>query len=87
VKAASSNNAAFEATPILVDGLLYLTTPYNRVIALDPATGRERWTYDPQVPLDRRYSELTSRGASAWPAADDRRANLKNWLWIWPLTY
>jgi quinoprotein glucose dehydrogenase len=75
VKAASSNNAAFEATPILVDGLLYLTTPYNRVIALDPATGRERWTYDPQVPLDRRYSELTSRGASAWPAADDRRAN------------
>jgi quinoprotein glucose dehydrogenase len=75
VKAASSNNAAFEATPILVDGLLYLTTPYNRVIALDPATGRERWTYDPQVPLDRRYSELTSRGVSAWPAADDKRTN------------
>ncbi|MCI0388227.1 MAG: pyrroloquinoline quinone-dependent dehydrogenase [Acidobacteria bacterium] len=75
MKAASSNKAAFEATPILVDGLLYLTTPYNRVIALDPAMGRERWTYDPQVPLDRRYSELTSRGVSAWPAADDRRAN------------
>ena len=75
VKASSSNNAAFEATPILVDGLLYLTTPYNRVIALDPARGREQWTYDPQVPLDRRYSELTSRGVSAWPAADDRSAN------------
>jgi quinoprotein glucose dehydrogenase len=74
VKAASSNNAAFEATPILVDGLLYLTTPYNRVIALDPSTGRERWTYDPQVPLDRRYSELTSRGVSTWPAANDRSA-------------
>src|SRR5215469_2240011 len=31
----------FECTPILVDGILYLTTPFNRVIALDPASGRE----------------------------------------------
>jgi quinoprotein glucose dehydrogenase len=75
VKAASSRNAAFESTPILVDGRLYLTTPYSRVIALDPATGTEIWTYDPQVSLDRRYSELTSRGVSAWPDMDDKRAN------------
>ena len=73
VKAASAKNAAFESTPILVDGALYLTTPYSRVIALDPATGAERWTYDPQVPLNRRYSEQTSRGVSTWPAAGDRR--------------
>jgi quinoprotein glucose dehydrogenase len=52
-----------------------LTTPYNRVIALDPATGVERWSYDPHVPLDRWYSELTSRGASAWPAPNEKRAN------------
>ncbi len=68
IKAASARNAAFEATPILVDGLLYLTTPYSRVIALDPATGAEKWTYDPQVKLDQFYSETTSRGVSAWPA-------------------
>ncbi|MGE0887557.1 MAG: pyrroloquinoline quinone-dependent dehydrogenase [Blastocatellales bacterium] len=73
VKAAGAKNAAFESTPILVDGLLYLTTPYSRVIALDPATGTEKWTYDPQIPLDRRYSEQTSRGVSAWPAANDKR--------------
>lgn len=73
VKAAGSRNAAFESTPILVDGLLYLTTPYSRVIALDPATGAERWSFDPQVPLERRYSEMTSRGVSAWPAATDNR--------------
>src|SRR5215470_14250467 len=59
VKAASAKRAAFEATPILVDGSLYLTTPFNRVIALDPATGAERWTYDPQVKLDQSYSEVT----------------------------
>src|SRR5262249_21324046 len=73
VKAASGKMAAFEATPILVDGALYLTTPFNRVIALDPATGVERWTYDPQVKLDQRYSEVTSRGVSAWPAPTDKR--------------
>src|SRR5690348_2552178 len=34
---------AFEATPLMVDGTLYLGTPLGRVIALDPATGRDRW--------------------------------------------
>jgi quinoprotein glucose dehydrogenase len=73
VKYAFAKRAAFEATPILVDGLLFLSTPYNRVIALDPATGIEKWTYDPQVKLDRHYSETTSRGVSAWPAPNDKR--------------
>ena len=35
--------AAFEATPILVDGALYFSTPFNQVIALDPSTGVEKW--------------------------------------------
>jgi len=35
--------SGFETTPILVDGTLYLTTPFNRVIALDPETGKQRW--------------------------------------------
>src|SRR5215510_11789971 len=73
VKAASARKAAFEATPILADGLLYLTTPYSRVIALDPSTGAERWTFDPQLKLDRGYSEVTSRGVAAWPGPDDKR--------------
>ncbi len=77
VKAAGSRNAAFESTPILVDGLLYLTTPYSRVIALDPATGAERWTFDPQIALERRYSEMTSRGVSAWPAVNDNRKDAR----------
>ena len=33
--------AAFEATPVLHNGLLYVITPFNQVIALDPETGRE----------------------------------------------
>lgn len=58
--------AAFEATPILVAGKLLLSTPYNHVIALDPQTGAKLWEYDPGVNLDRNYSEVSSRGVSAW---------------------
>ena len=58
--------AAFEATPILVDGKLFLSTPYNHVIALDPGTGAKLWEYDPGVNLERNYSEVSSRGVSAW---------------------
>jgi len=57
--------AAFEATPILVDGKLFLSTPYNHVIALEPQTGTRLWEYDPGVNLDRNYSEVSSRGVSA----------------------
>jgi len=46
-----SRKAAFEATPILVDNKLFLTTPYNVVIALDPQTGVKLWEYDPHVDL------------------------------------
>jgi quinoprotein glucose dehydrogenase len=61
-----NEKAAFEATPILVDGTLYLSTPFNKVIALDPGTGAEKWTYDPKVNRSRNYSEVTSRGVAAW---------------------
>jgi quinoprotein glucose dehydrogenase len=56
---------AFEATPILVDGLLVLPTPLGRVLALDPATGAERWRFDATV-KGHEYSEYTSRGVAAW---------------------
>ncbi len=48
------SHTAFEATLLMVDGTLFLSTPYNRVIALDPETGKARWTYDPKVDRTRR---------------------------------
>jgi quinoprotein glucose dehydrogenase len=71
VKGRSAHNAAFEATPIFVDGTLYLSTPFNRVIALDPLKGTERWSFDPKVDLTSGYSEVSSRGVSSWA---DRRS-------------
>lgn len=61
----------FKATPVLLDGVLYLSTPFNRVIALDAATGREVWTFDPEVDFGRRYAEMfTSRGVGLWADRD-----------------
>ena len=42
----------FEATPIIADGKLVLCTPFNRVVALDPASGREIWAFDAKLNLD-----------------------------------
>jgi quinoprotein glucose dehydrogenase len=66
--------SGFETTPLLVDGTLYLTTPFNRVIALDPATGKQRWEYDPKIALDGDYGDgLVNRGVATW--LDVARAN------------
>ncbi len=63
----TNKGTAFEATPIVVDGRLIFTTPYNRVIALDPETGAELWTYDPQLDLSRMYANMIiSRGVAYW---------------------
>lgn len=60
----------FEATPLMIDGVLYLSTSYNRVVALDAATGKQLWDYDPKA-----YEEegqalngvgYVHRGVAAW---------------------
>lgn len=58
--------AAFEATPILVDERLFLSTPYDHVIALNAASGAKVWEFDPKLELPYGSSEVTSRGVSAW---------------------
>ena len=40
--------AAFSCTPLVVDGVMYVSTPSSRVIALDAETGKELWKFDPQ---------------------------------------
>ncbi len=67
---------AFEATPLLVEGLLVFNTPFSRVIALDPETGAERWTFDPKLDRGQRFhSAMVSRGVAFW-AGDATRNEL-----------
>jgi quinoprotein glucose dehydrogenase len=57
--------SAFEATPVLDAGTLYLCSPLGRVFALDAETGRQRWVFDPQVEHARHW-QLTCRGVALW---------------------
>ena len=50
-----------EATPIMVNGLLYLPTPYSTVVALEPETGKEVWTYKLE------HGRPAGRGVAYWP--------------------
>jgi quinoprotein glucose dehydrogenase len=62
-----NRGTAFESTPIVVDGRLIFTTPANRVIALDPETGREVWTFDPLLERGRAYANMwINRGVAYW---------------------
>jgi quinoprotein glucose dehydrogenase len=58
--------AAFETTPILIDGKLFLSTPYDHVIALNAVNGTKIWEFDPKLEHPYGFSEVTSRGVSAW---------------------
>ena len=40
---------SFETTPLMIDNVLYLSTMYTRVVALDAETGRELWAFDPRA--------------------------------------
>ncbi|HTO07133.1 MAG TPA: pyrroloquinoline quinone-dependent dehydrogenase [Myxococcota bacterium] len=62
-----NRGSAFESTPIVVGGRLFFTTPRNRVIALDPETGRELWTFDPKLEPGRAYANMwINRGVAYW---------------------
>ncbi|HET7188868.1 MAG TPA: PQQ-binding-like beta-propeller repeat protein, partial [Gemmatimonadaceae bacterium] len=60
------NKRSLEVTPIVVDGTMYIITPLARIIALDPATGRERWVYDARLDRGLGFGDHTSRGVSTW---------------------
>lgn len=60
------SRSAFEATPIMIGRRLYVTTAFNRLIALDADTGKEIWAFDPQLDRKRTYSLYISRGAAYW---------------------
>jgi len=56
---------AFEATPILANRTLYLCSPRNRIAALDPETGKEKWMRDLK-PDTNGATVITCRGVSYW---------------------
>ena len=69
--------SGLETTPILVDGVLYLTSPFNRVFAVNPETGKQLWVFDPMIELAGDYGDgLINRGVATW--LDPTRAKGKH---------
>ena len=67
----------FEANPILANDLLYFCTPFNRIIALNPASGQEIWSFNPDVDLaNSRLGVHICRGVSYWSGTDAEPAAL-----------
>ena len=59
----------FQTTPLMIDNVLYFSTPYNRVVALNADTGAELWSFDPKAYEDGQPPNGTGfvhRGVAAW---------------------
>ena len=68
-----TSRSAFEGTPLVVDGVMYITTPFSRLIALDPETGKELWAFDPKLTKERSYNLYINRGAAFWTDGKQKR--------------
>ena len=60
----SGVSATFQATPIVVDGVMYLSLPFSHVVAVDARTGRELWRYEHKRRTDKMCCGPASRGVA-----------------------
>ncbi len=67
----SDNLSQIQCNPIIIDGTLYGTSPKLKVFALNAATGKPIWTFDPDP--ESKYAKNVNRGVSYWQSADDKR--------------
>ncbi len=71
-----------EANPIIVNGVLYTTSPKLRLIALDAATGKLRWSFDPRQ-NDNSFGKARNRGVTYWGEGADQRIFLPAGHWLY----
>ena len=66
---------ANEATPVLVDGVLYTSTAFSQVAAIHPVTGKTQWTFDPRAWRLNTPPNVgwVHRGVAYWGRGTDRR--------------
>lgn len=67
---------AFQNTPLMIDGVLYVSTPYNQVAALDATSGRELWRFNPEAYKDGQPASgqgFIHRGLASWRDGDHLR--------------
>jgi alcohol dehydrogenase (cytochrome c)/quinohemoprotein ethanol dehydrogenase len=58
-----------ESTPLVIDGVMYVTSAWSKVFALDARSGERLWSYDPEVPGETAHDaccDVVNRGLAAW---------------------
>jgi alcohol dehydrogenase (cytochrome c)/quinohemoprotein ethanol dehydrogenase len=58
-----------EATPLVIDGVMYFTSAWSKAYAVDARTGKEKWRFDPQVSGEKAIDaccDVVNRGLAAW---------------------
>jgi quinoprotein glucose dehydrogenase len=73
---ARGDQTQIQCNPLVIDGVLYATTPQLKVVALEAATGQERWCFEPLEPNG------VNRGLSYWADGDDRRILFGTGHWL-----
>ena len=73
---------SFQAMPLMIDNVVYLSTMYTRVVALDADTGEELWAFDPEAyrtgPRGAGPGGFKHRGVAVWGSGDDMRIFLNS---------
>ena len=79
----ATERSQIQCQPIVINGLLYATTPKLNVFALDAATGEEVWRFDPFEVLGGENSWAgTNRGVSYWEEGEDKRILFSAGHWL-----
>jgi quinoprotein glucose dehydrogenase len=73
---AKPDSTQIQCNPLMVDGVLYVTSAQQRLVALDAATGRERWRFEPSD------AGGVNRGVAYWREGDDRRILFGSNQWL-----
>lgn len=78
----ASNGSQIQCNPLVVNGVLYATSPKLRVFALDAATGKERWSFDPNA-IENAPGRGLNRGVTYWEGNGEPRIyfGFRNWLY------
>ncbi len=71
-----------QCNPIMIDGVLYVTTPKLRLLALDASTGKRLWSFDPFA-TGKVIGKNRNRGVTYWSDGKDKRVFLvaRSYLW------
>lgn len=74
----TANHSQIQCNPIIVDGVMYATSPKLKLVAVDALTGKEKWVFDPTNGVDEgnqrsRFIMNNNRGVTYWEEGEDKR--------------